>query len=120
MSTLPTCVLTVCSLTTIRPAIWALDNPRASRCSVSCSRAVRASAGPGAGAAYRSALGTRLGRTLRHLTAASQLSRVPRVMDAAVAAAGSSQAVFDDVVRLGLADGLLSGRALTAAARSLR
>ena len=34
--------------------------------------------GPDAGAAYRRALGARLGRTLRHLTAASQLSGCPR------------------------------------------
>jgi flavin-dependent dehydrogenase len=74
--------------------------------------------GPGAGAAYRRTLGARLGPTLRSLTVASQLSRVPLVMDAAVRAAGARQDVFDDVVRLGLADGRLTARTLaTAAAR---
>jgi len=76
-----------------------------------------AHSGPEAGAAYRRALAARLGRTLRHLTVASQLSRVPPVMDAAVRAAGSRQPVFDDVVRLGLADGRLTARALAAAVR---
>jgi geranylgeranyl reductase family protein len=75
--------------------------------------------GPGAGAAYRRALGARLGRTLRHLTAASQLSRLPDVMDAAVRAAAARQEVFDDVVRLGLADGGLTLRTLAAAVRRL-
>ena len=79
-----------------------------------------AHAGADAGAAYRGALAVRLGRTLRHLTVASQLSRVPRVMDAAVRAAGSRQVVFDDVVRLGLADGRLTARTLAAAVRRLR
>jgi geranylgeranyl reductase family protein len=73
--------------------------------------------GPDAGAAYRDALAARLGRTLRHLTAASQLSRLPRVMDAAVRAAAARQEVFDDVVRLGLADGRLTARTLGAAVR---
>jgi geranylgeranyl reductase family protein len=74
--------------------------------------------GAGAGAAHRRALHARLGRTLRHLTAASQLSRLPRVMDAAVRAAAAEQRIFDDVVRLGLADGRLTARALAAAVRS--
>ena len=40
-------------------------------------------------------------------------------MDAAVRAAGHRQAVFDDVVRLGLADGRLTARTLAAAVRRL-
>ena len=75
--------------------------------------------GAGAGRAYRTALTARLGRTLRHLTAASHLSRLPRAMDAAVRAAARDQSVFDEVVRLGLADGRLTVRALAAVARSL-
>jgi geranylgeranyl reductase family protein len=78
-----------------------------------------AHAGADAGAVHRRALEARLGRTLRHLTVASQLSRLPRVMDAAVRAAATRQAVFDDVVRLGLADGRLTARALGAAVRHL-
>jgi menaquinone-9 beta-reductase len=73
--------------------------------------------GPDAGAAYRRALGARLGPTLRSLTVASQLSRLPFVMDAAVRAAAARQDVFDDVVRLGLADGRLTVRTLAAAGR---
>jgi menaquinone-9 beta-reductase len=74
--------------------------------------------GASAGRVHRGALGARLGRTLRHLDVASQLSRVPRVMDAAVRAAAGDQRVFDDVVRLGLADGRLTARALAATLRS--
>ncbi len=78
-----------------------------------------AARGSGSGSAYRRALRARLGRTLRHLTVASHLSRAPRVMDAAVRAAAAAQPVFDDVVRLGLADGRLTARALAAAVRRL-
>ena len=76
--------------------------------------------GAEAGAAYRGALGERLGRHLRHSSAASWASRWPRVMDAVFRAAGAEQRVFDDVVDLGLADGRLTARTLTAAARRLR
>ena len=76
--------------------------------------------GPEAGRAYRRALRRRLGRHLRHSSAASRVSRWPVVMDAAFRAAAADQRVFDDVVRLGLADGLLSGRTLAAAVRHLR
>ncbi|WP_409331765.1 NAD(P)/FAD-dependent oxidoreductase [Trujillonella humicola] len=77
-------------------------------------------AGAGAGAAYRVALGRRLGGHLRATTVASQLSRWPRLMDAAVRGAAADQRVFDDVVALGLADGRLTARTLAAAARNLR
>jgi len=79
-----------------------------------------AALGPEAGRAYRRALRRRLGRHLRHSSAASRVSRWPVVMDAAFRAAAADQRVFDDVVRLGLADGLLSGRTLAAAVRHLR
>ena len=62
----------------------------------------------------------RLGRHLRHSSAASRVSRWPVVMDAAFRAAADDQRVFDDVVRLGLADGRLTPRTLAAAARRLR
>jgi geranylgeranyl reductase family protein len=75
--------------------------------------------GPAAGAAYRRALHRRLGRHLRHSSTASWLSRWPRVMDAAFRAAADDQRVFDDVVDLGLADGRLTARTLTSAARHL-
>jgi geranylgeranyl reductase family protein len=77
-------------------------------------------AGAGAGTAYRRALHARLGRQLRGATAASALSRWPRLMDATVRAAAADQRVFDDVCDLGLADGGLTARTLAAAARRLR
>lgn len=76
--------------------------------------------GAGAGAEYRSALEGRLGRHLRHSSAASWASRWPRVMDAVFRAAAADQQVFDDVVALGLADGRLTARSLAAAARHVR
>jgi geranylgeranyl reductase family protein len=79
-----------------------------------------AGTGAGAGAAHRRALGAHLGRHLVHSSAASWASRWPRVMDAVLRAAASDQRVFDDVVDLGLADGRLTARTLTSAARRLR
>ena len=77
-------------------------------------------AGASAGAEYRTALRRRLGRHLLHSSTASWASRWPRVMDAVFRAAASDQRVFDDVVDLGLADGRLTARTLTAAAHHLR
>ncbi len=76
--------------------------------------------GAQAGRVFRQALRARLGGHLRHSATASAVSRWPVVMDAAFAAAGADQRVFDDVVALGLADGRLTGRTLAAAARRLR
>jgi flavin-dependent dehydrogenase len=76
--------------------------------------------GAGAGRVYRGLLRRRLGRHLRASGTASQLSRWPAVMDAAVRAAAEDQRVFDDVVSLGLADGRLTARTLAGAARRLR
>ena len=73
----------------------------------------------GAGAQLRTALADRLGVHLRSTSAASQLSRWPRLMDAAVRAAAAEQRAFDDVVALGLADGRLTTRTLAAALRRL-
>jgi geranylgeranyl reductase family protein len=81
---------------------------------------VAAVAGGDAGAAYRSALHARLGRHLRHSSSASWASRWPRLMDAVFRAAADDQRVFDDFVRLGLADGRLTARTLAAAVRHLR
>jgi menaquinone-9 beta-reductase len=72
-----------------------------------------------AGAAYRRALGRRLGAHLRSSSAAAALSRWPRLMDAAFRAAAADQRVFDDVVDLGLADGRLTPRTLRATASRL-
>ena len=76
--------------------------------------------GDGAGAAHRAGLQARLGRHLRHSSTASWASRWPQVMDGVFRAAAADQRVFDDVVRLGLADGRLTARTLVAAARRLR
>jgi geranylgeranyl reductase family protein len=76
--------------------------------------------GAEAGRAYRRALQQRLSRHLRHSSAAARLSAWPRLMDAAFHAAANDQRVFDDVVHLGLADGLLLPRTLGAAVRALR
>jgi flavin-dependent dehydrogenase len=76
--------------------------------------------GPEAGRVYRRAMRRRLGRHLRHSSTAARISRWPRLMDAAFRAAAGDQRVFDDVVRLGLADGLLTAPTLAAAVRHLR
>ncbi|MFD2092746.1 NAD(P)/FAD-dependent oxidoreductase [Blastococcus deserti] len=76
--------------------------------------------GAAAGAEYRRAVRRHLGRHLLHSSTASWASRWPRVMDAVFRAAADDQRVFDDVVHLGLADGRLTTRTLTAAACRLR
>jgi len=75
--------------------------------------------GSRAGEVHRRLLRHRLGRHLRSSGMASQLSRWPALMDAVVRAAQADQAVFDDVVALGLADGRLTARTLGATARRL-
>ena len=72
-----------------------------------------------AGRVHRRLLRQRLGAHLRSSGAASQLSRWPALMDAAVRAAATDQRVFDDVVALGLADGRLTARTLAATVRGL-
>jgi flavin-dependent dehydrogenase len=72
-----------------------------------------------AGATYRQALLRRLGRHLLHSSTGSRASRWPRLMDAVLRAAAGDQRVFDDAVALGLADGRLTARTLTAAARRI-
>jgi flavin-dependent dehydrogenase len=79
-----------------------------------------ATAGDLAGETYRRALTAQLGRHLRGVGTASRLSRWPRLMDAVVRAGIADQQVFDEVCRLGLADGRLTARTLVAAARRLR
>ncbi|WP_328462340.1 geranylgeranyl reductase family protein [Actinoplanes sp. NBC_00393] len=61
---------------------------------------------------YRDALNRRLGRHLRHSSAAARLTIWPRVADAAVRAAAADAGVFDRMVELGLADGLLDARTI--------
>jgi menaquinone-9 beta-reductase len=72
--------------------------------------------GAAAGRAHRRAMRHRLGRHFRHSSTASWASRWPTGMDAAFRAAAADQRVFDDVVALGLGDGLLTRRTLAATA----
>jgi geranylgeranyl reductase family protein len=75
--------------------------------------------GARAGQVHRRLLRRRLSGHLRSSGLASQLSRWPALMDAAVRAAAAEQRVFDDVVALGLADGRLTARTLAATTRHL-
>lgn len=59
---------------------------------------------------YGVALRTRLRHNLRHTASAARLSRHRLFLDAGVRAAARDQAVFDDLVELGLADGRISPR----------
>ncbi|OJF09647.1 NAD(P)/FAD-dependent oxidoreductase [Couchioplanes caeruleus] len=65
-----------------------------------------------AAARYTRALRARLGRHLRHSGLAALLTRQPRVVDAAVRAAGRDGAVFDRMVSLGLGDGVFDLRTI--------
>jgi geranylgeranyl reductase family protein len=78
-----------------------------------------ATSGASAGQVHRRLLHRRLGAHLRSSSVASQLSRWPLLMDAAVRAATEDQRVFDDVVALGLGDGRLTARTLAATAGHL-
>jgi geranylgeranyl reductase family protein len=70
-----------------------------------------AAAGPDRVAArYAAALRTRLGRHLRHSSAAARLTTRPWVVDAAVRAAARDRRVFGRVVDLGLGDGTFDAR----------
>jgi geranylgeranyl reductase family protein len=70
-----------------------------------------------AAARYADALRVRLGRHLRHSSAAAWLARRRSIVDGAVRAASRDQRVFDAMVELGLGDGLLDARTLAAIAR---
>lgn len=78
-----------------------------------------AAAAPGAAPAarYTAALRQRLGRHLRHSKAAALLGGRQWIVDAAVRAAAGRQAVFDDLIELGLGDGTLTPRTIGAIAR---
>jgi flavin-dependent dehydrogenase len=71
-----------------------------------------------AGSPYRRQTTRLLGRHLRHTAVTAQLSRSGRVIDAGIRAAADDQRVFDDLVELGLADGLLTGPLLLALLRT--
>jgi menaquinone-9 beta-reductase len=60
----------------------------------------------GAGAAYRRALESSLGRHLRHTTALARLSRHRPALDAALVAASGRPELLQRLVEVGLGDGL--------------
>ena len=74
----------------------------------------------GAGARHRFAVRHLLARHLRHTWAASRLVGAPSVATAGLRAAAQDQEVFDELVELGLGQGLLTGRALRAIAAKRR
>ena len=55
---------------------------------------------------YRRGVRRLLVRHLRHTAAASRLVTIPRVTSAGIRAAAGDQRIFDDLVELGLAQGL--------------
>lgn len=63
-----------------------------------------------AGARHRTAVRRLLQRHLRHTWTAARLSRRPLVLRAGIRAAARQQRVFDDLVEIGLGDGLIGPR----------
>lgn len=77
-----------------------------------------ATAGADPAALHRRWMGRGLGRHLRHTALLARLSRAPGLIDAGVRGAAGDQRVFDDLVRLGLADGPVTPRILAGLRRS--
>lgn len=71
------------------------------------------------GRAYRRALRRDLGAHLRATAAVTALLRGPRLLDVGVRAAAHQQGVFDDLVRMALADGGITPRLLRGLVTSL-
>jgi geranylgeranyl reductase family protein len=65
-----------------------------------------------AGTEYRRTVGALLGRHLRDTALAARLTRSGRVLDAGIRASAVDQKVFDNLVEIGLADGVLRTAAL--------
>ena len=61
-----------------------------------------------AGARHRRSVRGLLGRHLRHTFTTSRLTTVPAVVDAGISASARDQRVFDDLVELGLGQGLVT------------
>jgi geranylgeranyl reductase family protein len=83
-------------------------------------KAVAAKDGSRAGALYGGAVRGLLDRHLRHTSVLSRLVSSPRVVSAGVRSAAGDQRVFDDLVEIGLAQGLVTGRVLRHVAAHLR
>lgn len=71
------------------------------------------------GRAHRTALRASLGRHHRDVGVVARLSRRPALVDAGIAAGAARGAVFDDLVEMALADGVLSARLLLSVAGRL-
>lgn len=72
-----------------------------------------------AGASYRSALETELGRHLRHTTLMARLTARPIVLDAGVRAVARSPRAMDAIVELGLGRGLITAPLVAGLGREL-
>jgi geranylgeranyl reductase family protein len=67
-----------------------------------------------AGTPYRRRTTRLLAKHLRHTALTAQLTRSARVLDTGIRAAAADQRIFDDLVELGLADGLITRRLIRA------
>ena len=72
------------------------------------------------GAAYRRATRWLLARHLRHTATAATLTRSGQVLDAGIRAATADQRVFDDLVEMGLGQGLITPAIVRGLASHLR
>lgn len=72
-----------------------------------------------AGALHRHAVRRLLARHLRHTFVCSRLSTAPAVVDAGIGAAAHDQRVFDDLVEIGLGQGVLTPRLVGGLGRAL-
>ncbi len=82
--------------------------------------AVERADGAAAGAAYRGAVRSMLGRHLKHTSMTARLVSVPVVVAAGIRAAARHQGVFDDLVEVGLGRGLVTLRVAAGLAGALR
>jgi geranylgeranyl reductase family protein len=72
-----------------------------------------------AGTEYRRAVRGLLGRHLRDTALAARLTRSGRVLDAGIRASAADQGVFDNLVEIGLADGVLRSAGLLRIVRQI-
>ena len=72
-----------------------------------------------AGALHRTSVRRQFARHLRHTSVTSTLSDSPAVVDAGIRAAARDQGVFDDLVEIGLGQGLITPRLLGGLTRAL-
>jgi geranylgeranyl reductase family protein len=72
-----------------------------------------------AGDRHRAAMRALIGRNLQHTSVCSRLARSPHVVAAAVRASDRDQRIFDDLVEIGLGQGLITPRLAAALVTSL-